>query len=262
MPEGDTLFAAQFRLDPLLTGEVVREFWARKIRGYVPRAGQTVVAVRAVGKHLLIDFDRNLTLQTHLGMTGSWRTADDAGLARARRSPKLRVVIRVDAGAALCFAAPTISTYVRSSGDTPVAHLGPNLTEATLDFEEVLARLTTFHDDRSLLVDVLLDQRVTAGVGNVFKSEILHHRRLPPYACLGSLSVDERRELFAVAHHMMRANIAHPLSRRSTTTDGKLFVYGRLRLPCRRCDSPVRMVRNGTQHRSTYWCPTCQPPIT
>lgn len=261
MPEGDTLYAAQVRLAPLLTGQTVREFWARKLRGYVPRAGQRIEAVRAVGKHLLIDFDRDLTLQTHLGMSGSWRTADAAGLARARRSPTLRVVIAVDEGAALCFAAPTITTYVRTHGDTPVAHLGPNLTDATVDLDEILARVDAFHDDRSLLVDVLLDQRVAAGIGNVFKSEVLHHRRLPPAARMGDLSVAERRDLFAAAHRLMQANIAHPLTRRSTTIDGGYFVYGRARLPCRRCDTPVRMIHNGLPARSTYWCPTCQPPF-
>jgi hypothetical protein len=113
VPEGDTLRRAAEVLTPVLDGQVVTDLWFKKLRGYRPRVGDTIHSVEAVGKYLLIEFDRNLVLHTHLGMSGSWRTS---GLDRpVPRDPKLRIVIETALGRALCFAAPDISTHIATS---------------------------------------------------------------------------------------------------------------------------------------------------
>lgn len=106
MPEGDTLRRAEALLSPVLDGLTLTSAWFRKLRGHRPRPGQRIESVNAVGKHLLINFDRRLTLRTHLGMSGSWRT--NAPGTPPPASSRLRIVLETAAGSALCFAAPTI----------------------------------------------------------------------------------------------------------------------------------------------------------
>lgn len=121
MPEGDTLRRAAESLTPILEGQVVTDLWFKKLRGYRPRTGDTIEAVDAVGKYLLIEFSRGLVLHTHLGMAGSWRaTTLDTPVPR---SPKLRVMIETAAGRALCFSAPDISTHLTGSGHAPADRL-------------------------------------------------------------------------------------------------------------------------------------------
>lgn len=260
MPEGDTIHRARMRLEPILAGRRVEDFWARKLRGHRPRVGFEIEAVRAVGKHLLIDFERDLTLDVHLGMTGWFKThaaGDDLG--RALANPRLRLRIQTDAGTALCFAAPTIQTYVRTSDVTPVSLLGPDLTVADPDVATAVARARSRRRTTDELVDVLLDQHVASGIGNVFKSEALHAERLWPFLTLADLDDDRLAALFTRAAAQLHANVADLTQARSTTPHGGHFVYDRWRRPCRRCATPIRRSYRGAQARSTYWCPTCQP---
>jgi endonuclease VIII len=213
--------------------------------------------VDAVGKHLLIEFDRNLTLHTHLGMTGSWRT-----LAAGRKppsDPRLRIVITVAEGSALCYAAPVVETFLRDGSPTPIDHLGPDLSDDGADIDVVLARVAATAQDRPI-ADALLDQRIAAGVGNVFKSEALFVAQLHPFVTVDQVSDDDRRTLWTIAHRQLVANRGKPY--RSTTAIGdaqRTYVYGRHRLGCARCDNAIEYDAAGERStRSTYWCPSCQ----
>ena len=104
---------------------------------------------------------------------------------------------------------------------------------------------------------MLLDQRVAAGIGNVYKSEVCWLHRVNPFTPLAVVGPDRLRALLATAHRLLVANLGH--SNRVTYRDG-LAVYGRRGQPCPRCGTPVRMNRQGPMARSTYWCPACQPP--
>ncbi len=258
MPEGDSLRRAELLLTPLLEGQVVESVWFRMLRGHRPRPGMRIERVDAVGKHLLIEFDHNLTLHTHLGMTGSWRTLP-AGQT-PRQDPRLRVIITVAEGSALCYAAPTIETFVRDGSPTPIDHLGPDLSDDDADLDEVLGRVAASPPDR-VLADVLLDQRIAAGVGNVFKSEALFVAQLHPFVRIGDVSDDDRRRVWTIAHRQLVANRGRPY--RSTTAVGdtqRTYVYGRHRLGCSRCDNAIEYdPAGGRSTRSTYWCPSCQP---
>jgi endonuclease-8 len=147
-------------------------------------------------------------------------------------------------------ARPRTSRALRS-----LEQLGPDLCGAEADIDRVLERLHHVPADTSI-GDVLLDQRVGAGIGNVFKSEICWARRVHPSTPIGSLSEAERRDLYETAHAQLYGNLG---SGRRVTYQGGLAVYGKVRGPCPRCRTPIRRVWDGDDARVTYWCPSCQP---
>jgi endonuclease-8 len=258
MPEGDTIHNLAARLRPALEGATLVRFEAPRLAGTVrPRPGMAIESVGAHGKHLLIRFERDLVLEIHLGMVGTWQ------LARAGdrwRKPKhlLRALVGVEGADALFFTAPTVRVFVDKEGrPSPIAHLGPDLAVAGVDVEAAVARMAALPEPGTSIAEVLLDQRVAAGVGNVYKSEVLWACALDPFAPVETVDDDTRRRLLATAATQIQANL-RPGRRR--TVAGGLAVYGRARQPCRRCGAPIRMRRHGDQARSTYWCPTCQAP--
>ncbi len=256
MPEGDSLRRAEALLAPLLEGQRLTSVWFRRLYGPAPRVGWIVTSVDAVGKHLLISFERGLTLHTHLGMTGSWRIAAPGHVPV--NDPRLRVVLAVEEGAALCFAAPKIESFVGDK-NSAVAHLGPDLSDDEVDFDAIEEALATA-DPSQMIAHVLLNQRIACGVGNVFKSETLFVAGVFPFTLLGELSSETRRKIWKVAHQQLVANRDRRF--RSTLADGSegLYVYGRFRLPCRRCSDVIEFDAAGSRtERSTYWCPSCQP---
>jgi endonuclease-8 len=252
VPEGDTIHRAAARLAPALTGAVVERFAARAPRPH-PRRGERIARVEAKGKHLLVHFDGGLVLDTHLGMTGRWDLYP-AG-ARWRKPAHLaRAVVEVDGWTAVCFAAPT----VRLSAEPAVDHLGPDLCDPEADLDEAVRRARAL-DPSTLVADVLLDQRVCAGVGNVYASEVCFACRVNPLTPVGSLEPGELERLVTTAARMLRSNV----DRRARSTvggrPGVVAVYGRARQPCRRCGTPVVARRVGRHRRTSYWCPRCQP---
>jgi endonuclease VIII len=267
VPEGDTLHKTATRLRPALAGHALVRFEAPRLVGDRPRVGTTIEGVESRGKHLLVHFEGGLSLRTHLRMTGSWhlyRTGE-----RWRKPAHLaRVTLEVDSGwVAVCFAAPVVETYHRRLGDPdPVARLGPDLCRPdSLDppvLDTVVARLAALTEPTTQLGDALLDQRVAAGIGNVYKSEACFAAGIDPFTPVADLDEAARRRIWAIAARQLRANLDRAERR---THERGLAVYGRRGLPCHRCGTPVRMARQGEQARSTYWCPTCQthpPPRT
>ncbi len=256
MPEGDTIHRVANRLRPALAGQALERFEAPRAVGPRPGAGVEVTAVDAVGKNLLIRFSDGVTLHTHLRMTGTWhlyRTGQrwrlPAHLARA--------VVGVPGWEAVCFKAPVVKLFREGAPTGPLDHLGPDLCLPDPDLDEVLRRLAARADEEAEIAPALLDQQVAAGIGNVFKSEVLWACGVNPFALVSDLDEETRRRLVATAAKQLRANVARPGER--TTVPGGLAVYGRERQPCRRCGTPVRMARQGHDPRVTYWCPSCQP---
>lgn len=259
MPEGDTLRRAAEALTPILEGQVVTDLWFKKLRGYRPRVGDRIGAVDAVGKYLLIEFARGIVLHTHLGMAGSWRaTSLDTAVPR---SPKLRIVIETPVGRALCFSAPDISTHLAGSGTAPADRIGPDLSNDDADLSAAVANSRELCAPDATLAEVLLNQRVAAGVGNVFKSETLFVAGIHPFTALEQVDDERLEQIWSIAHRQLVANRDTPY--RSTTgrgNEGRTHVYGRHRLGCRRCDNAISYdPAGGRTERSTYWCPSCQP---
>lgn len=141
-----------------------------------------------------------------------------------------------------------------------LAHLGPDLTAPHVELEAVLARLERAAgvDPQRPLVDVLLDQRIAAGIGNVYKSELLWLHRLAPGLPLAALTVPERHAVYADAHRLLRANLVTAARVTVPGVPGGLAVYRRRGRACPRCAAPIVSAPLGTPPRSTYWCPRCQ----
>ncbi len=254
MPEGDTIANAATRLRPALVGRAVLACRIPRWSGPLPGPGERIEAVRAVGKHLLVDFSGGLTLRTHLRMSGRWDLYP-TGAPWRRRPAAARVVLEVPDWVAVCFSAPDVAVTRRDRAAT--GHLGPDLATGEPDLAAVLARATAAADPTTTIAQLLLDQRVAAGVGNVFKSETLFLERLDPRTPVAALDPDRLRAVFERAHRLLRANL-RPGPRR-TVPEG-LAVYGRAGRPCRRCRTPVERFVLGDPPRSTYWCPHCQAP--
>ena len=266
MPEGDTLHRAANRLRPALVGATLRRFEAPRLLGDRPTVGVGIGAVEAVGKHLLIHFDDGLTLRTHLGMPGSWHLYRSGERWRKGRH-LVRALVGVDGWDAVCFQAPQVQTYrpahpggALGTARDPIGHLGPDLCTPDVDLDEAVRRYDTVADPATEIAVVLLDQRVAAGIGNVYKSELLHRCRVDPFVPVGEVPEPVRRQLVEAANRLLLLNLTTTSRTTVAGPAGSVAVYGKARRPCPRCGTPIRMRRHGEQNRSTYWCPRCQPP--
>lgn len=258
MPEGDTIHRAANRLRPALEGHTLVRFEAPRLVGDRPTAGERIDAVEARGKHLLVHFAGGLTLRTHLRMTGSWHLYR-TGERWQKPAHLLRALVEADSGwVAVCFQAPVVETYHRGAGEPPeLAALGPDLTTDAPDIDAAIARIGAIAGAGTEVADVLLDQRMAAGIGNVYKSEVLFLHRLDPFTPVSDVDTERLRGILTTAHELLRANLG---TSRRTTYRGGLAVYGRQGQECPRCGTPVRMRLQGPMARSTYWCPSCQRP--
>ena len=199
MPEGDTLHRTAARLRPALAGQALTRFEAPRLLGDRPKAGVTITDVEAVGKHLLIHFADGLTLRTHLRMSGSWHLYRTGERWRKPRH-LLRALVAVDGWEAVCFAAPVVQTYrpehpggALGTDLDPVGHLGPDLCRPDADLDECVRRMAELPEPEAEIATVLLDQRVAAGVGNVYKSEVLFACGVNPFTPVAAIDVDTRR---------------------------------------------------------------------
>jgi len=255
VPEGDTLVRTANHLRPALVGRPLVELTVRRNRYPLPAAGTTVDAVEARGKHLLVIFGDGTVLGSHLRMTGSWhlyrrgqRWRDEPGAMRAR--------LVVPDHEAVLFRAPTVRVWpARLAGPRPWDLLGPDLCRPPVDMDAILARVGAL-DPEAEVADVLLDQYVAAGIGNVYKSETLFACRTNPFTASADVSESSWRELFGRASALLVANLG---SGRRRTYGSGLAVYGRGGRDCPRCGATVLAAHQGELDRITYWCPRCQP---
>jgi endonuclease VIII len=263
MPEGDTVHRAAGRLHAVLTGRRLGILQAPRLGVAMPPVGVTVTCIEARGKHLLVRFDDGHVLHTHLGMNGSWRTSTTATPLRVGRS-RVRVVLADDRVRAVCLDAPVVELL-----DEPAVQrhpmlrrLGPDLCRPEVDLDVVATAMARQPAARPL-VDVLLDQSVAAGIGNVYASELAFLSGHHPLTSAGEVSAADWRHLVADAARLLRENIVLP---RRTTVPGEppgaLWVYGRAGRPCRRCATTIITARLGTHVRPTWWCPSCQPGLS
>jgi endonuclease-8 len=217
--------------------------------------------VDSVGKHLLIGFDDGLSLHTHLGMNGSWHRYRPG--ERWRRSPARAVcVIETPTAVAVCFDAPVAELLeTRALGLHPVlARLGPDLIVPEPDVTTALQRLDEPSRSAMTVAEALLDQRAMAGLGNVYRSEVLFVERVDPFLTLTQVDPPVLERLVGTGARLLRANRDGP--DRTTTgrasTGERLWVYRRTGRPCRRCGTPIRSMVLGSMPRRLWWCPTCQ----
>jgi endonuclease-8 len=265
MPEGDTLARIAHVLRPILAG---RRIVAARGRPGGARLdlviGTTVNSVEARGKHLLIGFDNDLTLHTHLGMNGSWHRYRPDERWRRPASRAVAVLSTADA-IVVCFDAPTVELLeTRALAAHPVLRaLGSDIATADFDIDAALVALREPHRATMAVGDALIDQSALAGLGNVYRSELPFIECVSPLAPVAQVSDELLRAMLERGAALVRQNSAG--GRRVTTPAGlpnSVNVYGRAGRPCPRCGTQIvskaTRSRPDSTPRRAYWCPSCQ----
>ncbi len=262
MPEGDTVHRVARVLSAELTGRTLTAL-ALNDRGQVPElAGRTIESVEAVGKHLLVHIAGDWTLRVHLGMHGNWLRKH----VREARPRDWTVIITVDELAYVCrrsYRAELLRTSALRAHPR-LARLGPDLLADPPLIDEMVKRAhLPGHAEREI-GDALLDQRIAAGIGNVYKSEVLFEVRVHPRTRVRDLSDEQLTRIFETAANLMSQNLlthrrtSVPLRRRGQPSSERLWVYMRGGKPCLECGTPIERFLQGDMARSTYFCPRCQ----
>jgi endonuclease-8 len=243
VPEGDVLHRAAARLQVLVGRRLDVEARHPRARatGVAERLdGRVLESVEARGKNLLLRFEGGLVLRSHLRMNGSWRvlpvSSELIGL------PWL--VLRGDDRQAVLRGGAVLELTERAT-----RNLGPDILDDPPDFEAMVARLRSV-DARRELGEALLDQRLVAGIGNVWRAEALWEARLSPWWRLGETNDAQLRAVLDEAARLMRASLRGRRRERR--------VYRRAGRPCPRCGTPIASRGQGDENRIAYWCPDCQ----
>ena len=260
MPEGDTVFLAATRLHAALAGQRLARTDFRMPRiATADLSGSTVLEVASRGKHLLLRIEGGVTLHTHYKMDGSWHLYRPGERWRGP-SWQVRVLLETAPWIAVGFRLAVAELVPTRDEHAVVGHLGPDPLAPDWDPAEALRRLLA--QPERPIGDALLDQRVMAGPGNVWKSELCFLRGLDPWTPVGRVTRPER--LIALTRELFEANRAS--GDQITTGDARpgrsRWVYGRGGRPCRRCGTPIRVRGPSDPERVTYWCPSCQPSAT
>ena len=255
------MYLAGKRLHTALAGQ-------RLVRGELrhPRlvqhdlAGATVGAVVPVGKHLFTRFDDGRSLHSHFRMDGAWHLYRP-GMRWRRPVHEARAVLETADRVAVGFALHDLELLPTADEHTLVGHLGPDLLDPTWGGEhaaEALRRMSARADHELGLV--LLEQRVMAGLGNLYRNDICFLLGLTPWVPVREAG--DLPRVIALSHRLLSSNKDRP----EQTTTGSLaageahWVFERAGRPCRRCRARIRTADQGEPPyaRVTYWCPRCQ----
>ena len=244
MPEGDALHRVAARLQPLVGERIEAE--SPNPRGEatgVARAvdGRVLESVDAVGKHLLLRFEGGVVLRSHLRMNGRWRVGPRGSSNAGAPGSSWRG----GSWEATQWNGPVLTLEQR-----PVRRLGPDLLARETRVEDVVRRLRAV-DQARLVGEALVDQRLVAGIGNMWLAETLWQARLSAWSPLHDVADDALERALTWARDAMTAAVSGERRRQS--------VYRRAGRPCGRCGTPIESRGLGEANRTAYWCPRCQP---
>jgi endonuclease VIII len=260
VPEGDVVWRTCELLHRSLAGAVLTrsEFRVPSL-ATLDLAGIAVIEVRPRGKHQLIRFGNGLTLHTHLRMDGSWRVFERGRRWTGGPGHQIRVVLGTDACDAVGYRLPVVEVLRTDREETVVGHLGPDLLGDDWDTDVAVGNLQS-EPDRSI-GEALLDQRNLAGIGTVYRAEILFLQGIHPRTPVGHLA-----DLARLCERVRTVMIGNRHGFAQNTTGDRRpgnahWVYRRAGRPCRRCGTMIEFEEYGPmgQERVSYWCPTCQP---
>ena len=274
MPEGDTIFRAARTLHRALAGQTITRFDTAlaplaQIDRDRPIAGRIVEKVEAAGKHCLMHLSGELILRTHMRMNGSWhiyRTGEKWFLP----AHAMRILIETAEWVAVAFNVYS-AEFIRSERMDQHRTLGTLGPDLLADFDRDRALALVRQNDARPVHQVLLDQRVMAGIGNVYKSELMFLSRIHPDTPAAALDDAKWGEIMALAQKLLKANVVDGAANQIVTYRGlrrttgrmnpsdRLWVYSRGGQPCRRCGTRIALRKDGDDARVTYWCPNCQP---
>jgi endonuclease-8 len=242
VPEGDSLARAARRLQALVGErlEVETPHPRAAVKQLAPRLdGRRLLGVEAAGKNLLLRFEDGVVLRSHLRMSGRWQV-------RARGSKLVGrpwLVLRGSKREAVLWNGPVLEL-----DDRGLRRVGPDILSEPPDLDVMTANLR--RDSRRAVGDALLDQRLVAGIGNLWKAEALWEARISPWRAVADVSEHELRAVLQAAHELMGASVESGRERR--------LVYNRAGRGCRRCGTPIEARGQGDDNRTAYWCPVCQ----
>jgi endonuclease-8 len=273
MPEGDTIFRSARALSRALAGKTITHFHSELARLAVQAEnaqliGQVLTEVTAHGKHLLMRFASGVTLRTHMRMSGSWHIYR-AGERWRRPRSDMRIVLETADFQAIAFTVQEAELIEARELDKRLERVGPDVLASDFDPQLTAARLLAAGERP--MCDVLLDQRVLAGLGNVFKSELLFLARVHPARPASTLDRASAELICERAKELLHLNVRdgaaggivtyHGMRRTTGRSDpgDRMWVYGRVGRPCRECGTTIEQQRMGQHARSTYFCPRCQP---
>ena len=216
-----------------------------------PKIGRTIEELRVENRSIEIIWDDGLALKTEMKFRGSWRIFHD-GEKWSKTKKSAQVIIGVDQLSVVCFGAREIEAYhdFDLRRHPMLGRLGPELADPRVDLNDCVDRLMNYENPDETIADVLLDQRVMRGIGNVHRCELLWACELHPWAKVSALSVDECLELVSLAAGVLRGN--------SLLASTELAVYGKHGKICSRCSGQVRVTHHGEANRVLYWCVDCQ----
>jgi endonuclease-8 len=212
-----------------------------------------VRAIDTHGKHLMIRFEGGLTIHSHLRMTGSWGV-----YPRGRRWHRGRhrawLVIRTADSEVVQFDGPVLElmTDGRTRFDPRITQLGPDVLADEFEAVRFIRRLRE-DDQTRALGDALLDQRIVAGIGNMWKAEGCWRAQIDPWRRLRDVSDAEALAIIDAVRPPMQESVEFGFPKSE-----KLFAYKRAGTPCPRCGSKIKARGQGDDNRTTYWCPGCQ----
>ncbi len=251
MAEGDTILRAARRIEAAVGGQELRvkaHSGRARAAGLERVDGRQLERVGARGKHLLLHFG-DLVLHSHMGMSGSWHVYSHG--ARWRKPASTAWVTLSGAEVeAVQFGGPTLrllsAPQLRS--DPTLSRLGPDILASALDPQAVRLRLQAGPERE--LGEALLDQRLIAGIGNIFKSEACFAARVSPWRKIGELEDVDLESVLEAGRQLMQGAVESGRPDRA--------VYHRAGQPCPICGTPIAARGQGDANRRTYWCPRCQ----
>jgi endonuclease-8 len=269
MPEGHTIHRHARRQAELLCGQVIRTGspQGRFSSGAKRLDGRRLEGIDAHGKHLFYRWAGGETLHVHLGLFGKYR------LHRTTEAPPPTENTRLTMAGdefTVYLAGPTICELIDPEEEDAIrARLGPDPLRNGPRRTKLEAFRQNLARRRSPLGAVLLDQRVIAGIGNVYRAEVLFRTGIDPHIPANALSPESAGGLWSESVRLLRAgekagriitvDLADVGARRrsSLEPDERLYAYGRTGEPCRRCGTPISV--GVMANRSIWWCSSCQP---
>ena len=274
MPEGDTIFRTARSLSRALVAKPITGFRSNyplltRFNDDTPLTGQLVDQVEPRGKWMLIHFSGGGILATHMLMSGSWHIYRP-GEPWQQAARHMRIVIENSDYVAVGFNVPVAEMHTPQSLARDRSIPGLDVDVLSDPFDPAAAADASSNTRPAEVGDVLLHQKVLAGVGNVFKSEICFVTGINPFCRVAALGADEINSLVRCAQRLVRANVLEdsgdtdpsrtPTPHYPSIRPGEsLWVYGRTGEPCRRCGAPIRRRIQGPDARVTFWCQRCQP---
>ena len=259
MPELPEVEEASRRLRAALTGraivavEALHPSLRARLSDRARRAlrGARIARVERRGKHQMIHLDDGRVIHVHFRMSGDWQVLADGTLPRSAR-----LVMTLDDGSRVALVDPRAlgTVDVHAAGEAPDLGLGPEATDASpAAVDAIRAQLAR---RRIAIKPALLDQRIIAGVGNIYAAEALWHARLDPRRGAGDLTRAEVTRLLKG----VRAVLARAQGERYYRGSGRFAVYGREGEPCNRCGTAISRITQAG--RSTWFCPRCQAAVS